>query len=61
MRCASYTRVLSDTQADVEFNSCKAQEEKTRAFVRSQNNWKIVKVYSDPGYTGANLDRPAVH
>lgn len=36
MRCAIYTRVSTGTQADVEFNSCKAQEEKIRAFVKSQ-------------------------
>ena len=60
MHCAIYTRVSTDTQADIEFNSCKAQEEKIRAFVKSQNNWNIIKVYSDPGYSGANLNRPAL-
>lgn len=35
MKCAVYTRVSTDTQAEVEFNSCEAQEEKIRAFVKS--------------------------
>jgi len=58
--CAIYTRVSTDTQAEKEFSSCEAQEEKIRAFIKSQNNWKVFKVYSDPGYTGANLNRPAL-
>jgi len=60
MDCAIYTRVSTDTQAEKEFSSCEAQEEKIRAFIKSQNNWKVFKVYSDPGYTGANLNRPAL-
>jgi len=48
LRCAIYTRVSSDSQAEVEFSSYKVQEEKIRAFVKSQNNWKIVKIYTDP-------------
>ncbi|MGQ9847686.1 MAG: recombinase family protein [Bacteroidales bacterium] len=31
-----------------------------KAFVKSQNNWEIFKVYSDAGYTGVNLHRPAL-
>jgi len=60
MKCAIYTRVSTDNQAEKEFNSCEAQEEKIRNFVKSQNNWEVVKVYSDPGYTGANINRPAL-
>jgi len=60
MNCAIYTRVPTDIQAEKEFSSCEAQEEKIRAFIKSQNNWKVFKVYSDPGYTGANLNRPAL-
>jgi len=36
------------------------KREKIRAFVKSQNNWEVFKVYSDPGYTGATLNRPAL-
>ncbi len=60
MRCAIYTRVSTDNQALKDFSSCEAQEEKIEAFVRSQNNWEVFKVYSDAGYTGANLNRPAL-
>ena len=58
--CAIYTRVSTDMQAEKEFSSCEAQEEKIRSFVKSQNNWQIAKVYSDAGYTGANINRPAL-
>jgi site-specific DNA recombinase len=57
--CAVYTRVSTDGQAEVEFNSCESQEIKIRSFIASQENMEIYKSYSDPGYTGANLDRPA--
>ena len=58
--CAIYTRVSTDIQAEKEFSSCEAQEEKIRSFIKSQNNWQAYKVYSDAGYTGANANRPAL-
>ena len=60
MKVAIYTRVSTDNQAEKEFSSCEAQEEKIKAFVKSQNSWEVFKVYSDLGYTGANLNRPAL-
>ena len=58
--CAIYTRVSTDIQAEKEFSSCKAQELKIRSFVASQQDWQIVKIYSDAGYSGATLERPAI-
>ena len=60
LSCAVYTRVSTDNQAEVEFNSCKAQEEKIISFIKSQENMEVLKVYSDPGFTGANINRPAL-
>ena len=60
MKCAIYTRVSTDNQAGVEFNSCEAQESKIRSFIKSQENMEIFKVYSDPGFSGASLNRPAL-
>jgi len=60
MKAAIYTRVSTDSQAEVEFNSCETQELKIRSFIASQNDIEIYKVYSDQGYSGANLDRPAL-
>ncbi|MCX6356234.1 MAG: recombinase family protein [Candidatus Aureabacteria bacterium] len=59
--CAIYTRVSTDNQAEVVFNSCEAQELKIRAFIASQEDMGISKVYSDAGYTGSNLNRPALN
>ncbi|MCX6811121.1 MAG: recombinase family protein, partial [Candidatus Berkelbacteria bacterium] len=61
MKCAVYTRVSTDMQAEKEFNSCEAQEAKIRSFIDSQENFEIYKVYADPGYTGANTNRPALN
>src|SRR3989339_549398 len=60
MKAAIYTRVSTDTQADKDFNSCESQELKIRSFISSQENMEVYKVYSDQGYTGANIDRPAL-
>jgi DNA invertase Pin-like site-specific DNA recombinase len=57
---ALYTRVSTDNQAEVVFNSCQAQEEKIKSFINSQENLFVYKVYSDAGFTGANLERQAL-
>ncbi len=58
--CAIYTRVSTDNQAEKEFSSCEAQEQKIRSFIASQNNWQIFKIYNDAGFSGATLERPAL-
>ena len=60
IKCAIYTRVSTDLQAEKEFSSCESQEQKIRSFIDSQNHWQIFKVYSDPGFTGANTNRPGL-
>jgi site-specific DNA recombinase len=59
-RCAIYTRVSTDQQTEGEFNSCEAQEDRIRSFIASQEGFTVAKVYIDPGYTGANIDRPGL-
>ncbi|EKD27690.1 MAG: resolvase protein, partial [uncultured bacterium] len=60
LKCAIYTRVSTDGQAEVEFNSCEAQENKILSFIKSQEDMQVHKTYSDPGFTGANTNRPAL-
>lgn len=60
MDCAIYTRVSTDNQAEKEYNSCEAQEEKKKAYIRSQENLKLYKVYSHPGFSGTSLERPGL-
>jgi len=58
--CAIYTRVSTDNQAEKEFSSCEAQEQKIKSFIASQNDWQVFKVYNDAGFSGATLQRPAL-
>ena len=50
LRCAIYTRVSTDNQAEVEFNPCEAQESKIKSFIKSQENLQVFKVYSDQSF-----------
>ncbi|TSC91186.1 MAG: Resolvase protein [Parcubacteria group bacterium Licking1014_17] len=58
--CAIYTRVSTDMQAEKEFSSCEAQEQKIRSFIASQNDWQVFKIYNDAGFSGATLQRPKI-
>ena len=63
LRCAIYTRKSTEEGLDQEFNSLDAQREAAEAFILSQRRegWiKLPGVYDDGGFTGANMDRPAL-
>ena len=60
LKCAVYTRVSTDTQSEIEFNSCESQKEQIFSYIKSQNDLEVLKVYNDAGYTGSNLKRPAL-
>ncbi len=60
MRVAIYTRVSTERQAEVNFNSCEAQAAKIQSFILSQEDMTLVGVYADPGVSGASLDRPGL-
>src|SRR3984893_16968140 len=62
-RCAIYTRKSSEEGLEQEFNSLAAQREACEAFIRSQRSegWVLVGTrYDDGGYSGGNLERPAL-
>jgi site-specific DNA recombinase len=62
-RCAVYTRKSSDEGLDQEYNSLEAQRDAGTAFVLSQRHegWLVLpECYDDGGYSGGNLDRPAL-
>jgi len=59
-KAAIYTRVSTAMQAEKDYNSCEAQKDKMLSFIKSQDNLEFVKEYSDPGFTGSNLDRPGM-
>src|SRR3990167_6172658 len=58
--CAIYTRVSTAMQAEIEYNSCEAQRDKILSYVRSQEDLEVYKEYSDPGFSGSNLERPSL-
>src|ERR1039457_4744366 len=63
IRCAIYTRKSTEEGLDQEFNSLHAQREAGEAYIKSQKHlgWTLVPThYDDGGFTGANLDRPAL-
>jgi DNA invertase Pin-like site-specific DNA recombinase len=63
LRCAVYTRKSSEEGLDQAFNSLDAQREACAAYVESQRHegWKLLPdQYDDGGYSGGNLERPAL-
>ena len=63
IRCAIYTRKSTEEGLQQEFNSLDAQREASEAFVASQKHegWLVVtEHFDDGGYTGGNMDRPAL-
>jgi site-specific DNA recombinase len=47
-------------QAEVEYNSCEAQRDRILSYVKSQEDLEVYREYSDPGFSAATLDRPAL-
>ena len=63
LRCAIYTRKSTEEGLDQEFNSLDSQREAAEAFIQSQRRegWiALPQSYDDGGFTGANMDRPAL-
>ena len=62
-RCAIYTRKSSEEGLEQEFNSLAAQREACEAYIRSQRDegWVLAKTrYDDGGFSGGNIERPAL-
>ncbi len=63
VRCAVYTRKSTEEGLERDFNSLDAQRESAEAYITSQkaNGWLCLPDrYDDGGYTGGNMDRPAL-
>ena len=63
VRCAIYTRKSTEEGLEQDFNSLDAQREAAEAYILSQRQegWvALPHVYKDGGFTGANMDRPAL-
>ncbi|MCS7466434.1 recombinase family protein [Stieleria sp. ICT_E10.1] len=63
IRCAIYTRKSTEEGLDQEFNSLDAQRGSAENFIASQESegWVALPThYDDGGFTGGNMDRPAL-
>ena len=63
VRCAIYTRKSTEEGLDQDFNSLDAQRESGEAFIASQKaeGWQCLPdAYDDGGFTGGNMERPAL-
>lgn len=62
-RCAIYTRKSTEERLDIEFNTLHAQREACEAYIMSQRaeGWQAIDTeYDDGGFSGGNMDRPAL-
>ena len=62
-RCAIYSRKSTEEGLDQDFNSLDAQREAAEAYIKSQahEGWvRLPERYDDGGFTGGNMDRPAL-
>ena len=63
VRCAIYTRKSTEEGLQQEFNTLDAQRESGEAYIAAQKHegWVCLPDrYDDGGFTGGNMDRPAV-
>ena len=63
VRCAIYTRKSTEDGLEQEFNSLDAQRESGEAYIASQKaaGWVLLPdLYDDGGFSGGNLERPAM-
>ena len=62
-RCAIYTRKSSEEGLKQTFNSLDAQREACESYIQSQRHegWNVINTnYNDGGFSGGNMDRPAL-
>lgn len=64
VKCAIYTRKSTDEGLDRDFNSLDNQREAAEAYIKSQRHegWEVLlDRYDDGGFSGGNMDRPALN
>lgn len=63
IRCAVYTRKSTEEGLDQNYNTLDAQRDAGENYIKSQQHegWEILPTrYDDGGFTGGNMDRPAL-
>ncbi len=60
MRCAIYTRKSTEEGLEQEFNTLHAQRECGESYAKCQS-WTVIETrYDDGGFSGGNIERPAL-
>ena len=59
-KCAIYSRVSTSMQNEAEYSSCEAQKDRIMSYIKSQEDLEFFKEYSDPAFSGKDLERPAL-
>ena len=63
LNCAIYTRKSTEEGLEQEFNTLDAQRESAECYIKSQEaeGWVCLpEHYDDGGFTGGNMERPAL-
>ncbi|WP_408066874.1 recombinase family protein [Wolbachia pipientis] len=61
VRCAIYTRKSNEDGLEQKFNSLDAQRVACEKYIKSKEGWVVLaKRYDDGGFSGKNLERPAI-
>jgi len=58
VRCAVYTRVSTDNQAEKDYSSLESQKEHILNFIKSRKfeGWELFGIYEDAGFSAASLE-----
>lgn len=61
-KCFVYARVSTDEQASGQYNSVESQIDICKHYIEIQKEkgWQFIDSYTDPGFSGKNLDRPGM-
>lgn len=63
LRCAVYTRKSTEEGLDMDYNTLDAQREAGEKYIEAMRGegWRVVPdLYDDGGFSGGNMDRPAL-
>ena len=62
IKCVVYARVSTDEQASRQYSSIESQIDICKHYVEIQKekDWKFVHAYTDPGFSGKDLERPGI-
>ena len=62
VKCFVYSRVSTDEQASGNYSSIESQIDTCKHYIEIQkdNDWQFIASYTDPGFSGKNLERPGI-